>query len=60
MADFTNGSCQFLDINSSDGSERLTQIVTEEILNNVGAKDGKGEQLVKAYRAKYVEKSYLA
>ncbi|CAF3149707.1 unnamed protein product [Rotaria sp. Silwood2] len=52
IANRTGGHCQMLDINSSSGSDMLTDLVTEEILNNVGG-ESKGEVLVKAYRNKF-------
>ena len=42
------GECAYLDINSSDGAEMLTNLVTIEILRNVG-----GEQLVREYKKLY-------
>jgi hypothetical protein len=48
----TKGRCELLDINSSLGSEMLTDLVTEEILRNVGG-HSKGNALVEAYRNKF-------
>ncbi len=44
IANCTGGTPQKLDIHSSQGSEKLTQIVSTTILENIG-----GEKLVKAY-----------
>ncbi|CAF1573592.1 unnamed protein product [Didymodactylos carnosus] len=56
IAKETGGRCEMLDINSSSGSEMLTDLVTEEILRNVGG-SLKGDALVEAYRNKF-GKSY--
>lgn len=56
IAKCTGGQCQMLDINSSAGSDMLTDLVTETILNNVGG-NSKGNLLVEAYRKKF-GKSY--
>lgn len=61
IAKATSGSgktarSEFLDVNGSQGAELLTNVVTEEILRNIGQGLGgseRGEQLVKAYRAKF-------
>ena len=49
----TGGRCEFLDINSANGSELLANVVTEEILRNVGQARGKGDELVNAYKQKF-------
>ncbi|UJR17604.1 hypothetical protein I4U23_004500 [Adineta vaga] len=54
----THGRCEMLDINSSLGSDMLTNLVTEEILNNIGGQS-KGKELVSAYRKKFA-KSYTS
>jgi len=56
IAKCTGGQCQMLDINSSAGSDMLTDLVTESILNNVGG-NSRGNLLVEAYRNKF-GKSY--
>ncbi|CAF3605157.1 unnamed protein product [Rotaria sp. Silwood1] len=56
IANRTAGRCENLDINSSSGSQILTDLVTEEILRNVGG-NVKGNELVEAYRTKF-GKSY--
>ena len=53
----TGGKCESLNINSSMGSDILTNIVTEQILNSVGQARGKADELVNAYRSKF-SKSY--
>ena len=58
IAKRSHGRCELLDINSSAGSDMLTDLVTEEILNNVGGQL-KGQKLVKAYRKKF-PKSYIS
>ncbi|ETO12035.1 hypothetical protein RFI_25340 [Reticulomyxa filosa] len=51
IADATGGRCEKLDINSPKGSTQLTDLVAEEVLRNAGG--DKGDELVKAYRAKF-------
>ncbi|CAM2727660.1 unnamed protein product [Rotaria socialis] len=58
IATRTHGRCEMLDINSSLGSDMLTNLVTEEILNNIGG-ESKGKDLVTAYRKKFA-KSYAS
>ncbi|ETO05350.1 hypothetical protein RFI_32046 [Reticulomyxa filosa] len=52
IADATGGRCEKLDINSPKGSTQLTDLVAEEVLRNAGG--DKGDELVKAYRAKFL------
>ena len=54
----TGGVSESLDINSEAGAERLTRLVTERVLENIGGKE-RGAALVAAYRAKFV-KGYIA
>ncbi|CAF1341009.1 unnamed protein product [Rotaria sp. Silwood1] len=56
IAQQTGGRGEMLDINSSSGSQMLTDLVTEEILRNVGGTT-KGNALVEAYRNRY-QKGY--
>ena len=51
IANDTKGKCFFLDIHSSNGEKLLTDLVTQEILRNVGEQRGLGDKLVKAYNA---------
>ena len=51
IAQATGGRCEELNINSPQGGERLTGLVTEEILRKAGG--AQGDQLVEAYRQKY-------
>ena len=53
IARITNGRCELLNINTTAGSELLTNIVTEQILSNVGQASGRGDELVNAYKAKF-------
>ncbi|ETO06651.1 hypothetical protein RFI_30741, partial [Reticulomyxa filosa] len=53
----TNGRCEKLDINSEKGSDQLTNLVSEEVLRNIGG--SKGDTLVDAYKKKF-SKSYTA
>ena len=53
----TGGRCEMLDINSSSGAQMLTDLITEEILRNVGNSNGQGDNLVKQYQNKF-GKSY--
>jgi len=57
IANQTGGKCQFLDINSAKGADMLTDVVTTQILGNIGQRAGKGDALIKAYEKKY-PKSY--
>jgi hypothetical protein len=52
IAEATGGECDFLDVQSDSGAQRLTDLMTSRILNDVGGEDY-GAQLVTAYRAKY-------
>ncbi|CAF4780533.1 unnamed protein product, partial [Rotaria sp. Silwood1] len=56
IAQQTGGRGEMLNINSSSGSQMLTDLVTEEILRNVGGTT-KGNALVEAYRNRY-QKGY--
>ncbi|CAF3712910.1 unnamed protein product [Rotaria sp. Silwood1] len=52
IAKQTGGRCEMLDINSSSGSQMLTDLVTEEILRNIGGST-KGNALVEAYGKRF-------
>ena len=54
IAQQTGGRCEPLDINSLAGSEMLTNLVTEEILRNVGG-TSRGNELVEAYRNRFAK-----
>jgi hypothetical protein len=58
IASITQGLCEQLDIDSSSGAERLTQVVTEQVLQQLGGED-LGDKLVLSYRSKFV-KGYVA
>ncbi|KAL4445289.1 hypothetical protein ABPG74_022102, partial [Tetrahymena malaccensis] len=53
ISDITQGRCQKLDINSPNGSQQLTDVITESILESIG-----GQQLVKSYQKIFGKKSY--
>ncbi|XP_065663330.1 uncharacterized protein LOC136085791 [Hydra vulgaris] len=53
----TGGLCEPLNIDSIDGADVLTDIVTRRILGNVGQLRGKGNELENAYNLRY-NKSY--
>ena len=53
IATRTQGRCEFLDVNSPAGADLLTNLVSEVVLNNIGQQNGKGDDLVKAYRKTY-------
>ena len=53
LSSMTGGKFESLNINSIDGSNILTDVVTQQILSSVGQARGKGEDLANAYRAKY-------
>ena len=57
IATKSGGRCERLDVNSSSGAQILTDLVTEEILRNIGQSNGSSETLVNAYRSKF-GKSY--
>lgn len=48
MAAATGGKTDFLDIDSEDASEKLTNLVNIQVLNNIG-----GDELVEVYRNTY-------
>ena len=52
IAESTGGRSEMLDINSPTGSETLTHLVTEKVLQNVGGAS-RGNALVQAYRSKF-------
>ena len=56
IATFTGGNQAFLNVNDPvNGAEMLTNLVSEEVLRNVGEKHGGiGEDLVKCYRKAYI------
>jgi hypothetical protein len=51
IATRARGRCEILDINSSLGSDMLTDLVNEKISNNIGGQL-RGKDLVSAYRKK--------
>jgi len=53
IAQKSSGRCELLDINSENGAKLLTDLVTEQILNNIGQHEGNSEQLVESYRKKF-------
>ncbi|ETO10976.1 hypothetical protein RFI_26400 [Reticulomyxa filosa] len=53
IATITNGRHEKLDINSPQGSSQLTNLVSEEVLRNIGG--SKGSAFVDAYRAKFLK-----
>lgn len=55
ISSFTGGRCEELDINSSDGADRLTNIVTERILASVGQARGIGDKLANEYKNRFVK-----
>lgn len=57
LAKATDGKCEFLDIHSEKGSETLTDLVTVEILRDIGSRDGSSLKLIQDYNKKY-NKSY--
>jgi len=57
IASKSGGTCRKLDINSKDGAQQLTNLITEEILRKSAG--DQGEELVKHFRATYAYKSFL-
>ena len=53
MSQITNGQCERLDIDSDQGVDTLTNMITSEILKIIGQHVGVGDKLVKAYSAQY-------
>ncbi|KAL4480352.1 hypothetical protein ABPG74_020868 [Tetrahymena malaccensis] len=53
IAKLTNGVSSFLDINSTESSKKLTNIFVEQILIDIGKQDGRSNELIAAYKAKY-------
>ena len=54
IAKLTGGKCCFMDVNSSNGAEILTNIVSSLVLQNVGNRNGgKGQELLDEYAKKY-------
>lgn len=53
IATSTGGRCEYLDIGSSESAQLLTNVVTEEVLRNIGGAL-KGNILVEAYRKRYI------
>jgi hypothetical protein len=55
IAKETQGTCQSLNVSSSQGANELTDLVTKQILQDVGNNlaPGDGEKLVEAYNAAY-------
>jgi len=53
IADATGGYCANLDVNDEISVHRITNLVTESILKNIGG-DEKGDTLIKAYRDSFV------
>lgn len=54
IASETGGRSEMLDINSAEGAEMLTDLVTEEVLNSVGKSSNRdGKALVDTYRIKF-------
>ena len=51
----TIDNCKLLDINSSKGSETLTNVVTSQVLANIGNSIGKGNELAEAYMKKFIQ-----
>ena len=53
IAKQTGGRCEELKINSSEGAELLTDVVTEAVLRKVGEREGRGDSLVEDYRTTF-------
>lgn len=54
IAKLTGGKCCFMDVNSSNGAEILTNIVSSLVLQNVGNQNGgKGQELLNEYAKRY-------
>lgn len=53
----TIDKCKLLNVQSSEGSETLTNVVTRQILANIGNSYGRGDELAEAYEKKFC-KSY--
>ncbi|KAL4505987.1 hypothetical protein ABPG72_013748 [Tetrahymena utriculariae] len=53
IAKLTNGISAYLDINSAESSKKLTNVFVEQILKDIGKQDGRSNELIAAYKAKY-------
>ncbi|KAL4505988.1 hypothetical protein ABPG72_013749 [Tetrahymena utriculariae] len=53
IARLTNGISEYLDINSAQSSKKLTEVFVVQILKDIGNQDGRSQELIEAYRAKY-------
>ncbi|KAL4496498.1 hypothetical protein ABPG72_014728 [Tetrahymena utriculariae] len=49
----TGGLSAWLDIKSAESAKKLTNVLVQQILDDIGKKDGRSEELVMAYKAKY-------
>jgi len=57
IAAASGGRSAKLDVNSPSGAQQLTDVVTQEILRDVGRQTGHGDELVTQYIAKYTHTS---
>eukprot|EP01038_Epipyxis_sp_PR26KG_P010639 gene10639-14288_t len=55
IAKRTAGTSQYLDVNSAEGTDILTNKVTEALLADIGRKNNLGDKLVADYREKFVK-----
>ncbi|KAL4496497.1 hypothetical protein ABPG72_014727 [Tetrahymena utriculariae] len=53
ISNITGGQSAWLDIKSDRSAKILTQVLVEQILIDIGKEDGRSEELVMAYKAKY-------
>ncbi|CAF1187714.1 unnamed protein product [Rotaria sp. Silwood1] len=58
IAHETGGNCKFLEINSPEGADLLTDFVTQEILRK--AAGNHGDAAVEVYKAKYVKTTFTS
>ena len=58
IASQTSGRCEYLDINSPEGAEILTNFITEEVLRKTAG--DQGDSVVELYRKRYVKAGFTS
>ncbi|EAR93596.1 helicase carboxy-terminal domain protein (macronuclear) [Tetrahymena thermophila SB210] len=53
IAKLTSGISEYLDINSAQSSKKLTNLFVESLLKDIGKQDGRSNELIAAYKAKF-------
>lgn len=55
IANLSKGECSELKINTENGADTLTKIVTVRVLQNIGNSSGRGDALVQAYEERFAK-----